>query len=111
MYQVTNKVIRLVNDTLLIGMLTMDDEEPNPDLILIGDPTEILFDESNNMHMKNWMPASRNCLVSRPANMIIAVSDPDKSTLKKFNEVVCNLEEIKADIEKNSGDNSESSMH
>jgi len=100
MYKVTNKVIRLVNDILIIGMLTIDDEEQDSDLIFIGDPIEILFDGVNKMHMKNWMPASNNCLVSIPTNMIIAFSDPDKKTLKKYNDVIYHLEEVKDDIEK-----------
>ena len=93
MYNVTEKVIRLINNRLLIAGLVVSDEKPEPGFIEVSDPNEIIFDDSNQMHIKDWMPVSYNGVCNIAVDMI-AFADPDDETLQKYHEIIYDLENM-----------------
>ena len=98
MLQVTEKVIRLINNTLLIGRLITNDEDDS-DFILFEDSVEITFDEFNQMIMKKWMSVSYNGDCDIAIDKILAIAEPNIETLTKYHETIYDTENL-SDVKK-----------
>lgn len=81
----TDRIIKLLDGTLLIGRLIMDKERDNENFIYVYIPLEIIIDEGGSVFLEHWIPMSKDTVYTIQVKNLINLSRPDDELSERYN--------------------------
>jgi len=82
-----DKVITLVNGSILIGRVLVDEEYLNEHSITVFRPMEVI-DDSVDVYLRKWIGPSKDDVYYIPLEKILNVSNPNNMFLSSFENIL-----------------------
>lgn len=80
-----DRIIRLVDNSTLIGRLLMDDDKKMDDFIYVHSPIEIFFNyDTGDYFLHPWIPSSKDVVYTIPLNKVMNLSRPSNHVLQRY---------------------------
>ncbi len=82
----TDRLIKLLDGTLLLGRLILDDKNDNKKFLYVHIPLEVFIDDYGSVFLEHWIPVSKDAVYTIQIKNVVNISQPDDELSKRYND-------------------------